>query len=78
LVGEVDYDFATTKISRPIRPWADFSDRSEFGARDSCRRTAGYPENVMAARREAPAQRTADKARRTGYQNPRQTLSSDS
>jgi ribosomal protein L34 len=72
----MDHDLDSAEMTRPVCPQADVTNRSNFGAGYRCRRAARYGKNIMAARRQATAQRIADEARGTGHQSARQARSS--
>src|SRR5246127_1410774 len=71
-VGEMNDDFDTVEMPRPVGRGADVSDREKLDIRDWFRRPPRAPDQPMAALDEAAAQRPADEARRTGHQNASQ------
>src|ERR1700746_3834258 len=71
-VGEMNDDFDTVEMPRPVGRGADVSDREKLDIRDWLRRPPRGPDQRMAALHGPATQRPADEARRTGHQNASQ------
>src|ERR1700746_2679280 len=71
-VGEMNDDFNTVEMPRPVGRGADVSDREKFYAADGLHRSPEAPDYGVTALDEATAQPAADEAHRTGHQDASQ------